>query len=405
MLRQSPLGRYTAFQYDNAVLFGHVKYIQELIKKDERKADEYLLSLRDGSDKDKKMYQELHLCSASRMNKTINGMFMSMIDHYNHGIKGISPTPQLVNALALTDANYTTDDFMMPYPEMIIDIPDECAGHLSGSFKNEPRNRKLMEEFGLDPDCITKGFKIACVFIHVREHEPHEYKQFGGFATRTMDITIITEAMISGPMVRPSTIRNVFGYPINYNPSPICAFSRPLIPGMEMEKLIRYTTGEINDSPGSYAVGKGTDDHGTGIVTDWHLAAETELEYIIRLTRMALNCIHAVTQIGYEKITDSVPQKLIQRGGEAAKRVIPDILKPVSLLVDEAKKAQYSDDSIGHSGIVMAPHFRRGHWRKQHYGQQMQQTKTIWIAPTVINKHLLREAADKNVIKNAMVNS
>lgn len=40
--------------------------------------------------------------------------------------------------------------------------------------------------------------------------------------------------------------------------------------------------------------------------------------------------------------------------------------------------------SIGKSEL--APHWRRGHWRKQPFGKELSETKIIWIRPTIVNK-------------------
>lgn len=402
MLQQSPLGRYTSFIYENAVLLGHLDYMFKVAKTDPDKADAYLKSLRDGTKKDRAQFEEIHLCGAARANASINQVVLSFIDHYKNGIKGVTPSARLADSMALTDANYQADDFMLPYPEVVIDVPEECAGYLSSSYEDTPKNRRLLEDFGIDPNSVRDGFKIACIFLSITKHPEQAFEEFDGkTADRSVDIAIITEGLISGPLVKESVVPNIFRYKRNFNPAPICTFSRPLIKGMEMEQVLRLHTGRIKDTPGAYPLKDGTEDNGTGVVTDWHFAADSELEYIIRLSRMALNCVHAITQIGYDEVKQAVPQKLIRRGSNAAKRAIPDILRPVTIISDEANKSQYSDASIGHSGIVMSPHFRRGHWRRQHHGKDNKEVKTIWIAPQVINKHLLRDKADQNVVKNA----
>lgn len=34
----------------------------------------------------------------------------------------------------------------------------------------------------------------------------------------------------------------------------------------------------------------------------------------------------------------------------------------------------------------VAPHWRRGHWRKQPFGKELSETKIVWIKPTIVNK-------------------
>ena len=34
----------------------------------------------------------------------------------------------------------------------------------------------------------------------------------------------------------------------------------------------------------------------------------------------------------------------------------------------------------------LSPHWRRGHWRNQKFGEQLQDKKLIWIMPTIVNK-------------------
>ena len=38
------------------------------------------------------------------------------------------------------------------------------------------------------------------------------------------------------------------------------------------------------------------------------------------------------------------------------------------------------------SNIELEPHWRRGHWRNQPFGENLSETKLIWIKPTVVRK-------------------
>jgi hypothetical protein len=34
----------------------------------------------------------------------------------------------------------------------------------------------------------------------------------------------------------------------------------------------------------------------------------------------------------------------------------------------------------------ISPHWRRGHWRNQPFGEKLSEKKLIWIKPTIVNK-------------------
>jgi hypothetical protein len=402
MLLQAPLGRYTSFLYENAVLIGHIDFMLGSAMQDTAAADKYLIGLRDGSASDRRMFQELHMCGAARANQSINGVFSSIVNHYKHGVKGVSPSEEMANSMALTEANYESTDFKLPYNNMVFEIPRNCCDRLKGSFDaDNPANALLLEQFGIDPNNLTNGFKVAYILLSISDHDKYFVEEFQGYADRTINVEIVTEDFIRGKMIVDSDIPNILKYPINFNPSPVCVYSRPLVEGKTMEEVLSFHAGKIKDTPGAWAPEKGTNDTGSGIVEDWRLAADDEHEYIIRLTRMATNCIHAITQIGFDENKKPVPDKLIKRGSFSAKRMIPDILTPIALVSDQAKKVKYDDTSTGYSGVVKDPHFRRGHWRRQRHGKDNQEIKTIWIAPLIVNQHLLRDKADENVIKNA----
>lgn len=40
----------------------------------------------------------------------------------------------------------------------------------------------------------------------------------------------------------------------------------------------------------------------------------------------------------------------------------------------------------GPDNLMVSPHWRRGHWRNQKFGQHYQESKLIWIMPTIVNK-------------------
>lgn len=396
MLLQAPLGQYTSFLYENAELIDHMCQLTSLAKLGPAKVEQYMDDLHDKSSHGKRMTKELHMAGGARQNRMINGVFASIMEHFKHGVKGVKPDETMADAMALTEANYDSTEFKMPYDNIVLEIPDGCVGKLSGNFEDNPHERQLMEDFGIDPECIKKGFDTAYVFISFEDHKRQYVKEFDGYAEATINVEIVTRQFISGKLIRDSEVPNIFNYPMNFNPAPVCVYSRPLIEGHSMEDILTLKTGRVGNSPGEY----GVSDEGGPFVENWQFLAGSEYEYIIRLTRMAVNCIHAITQIGFDEEKQPVAKKLIKRGSHVVRRFIPDILTPVTSITNEASKAEYADDSTGHSGVVVSPHFRRGHWRKQRHGEGRKLTKTIWIAPQVINKHLLREKADENVVKN-----
>lgn len=54
--------------------------------------------------------------------------------------------------------------------------------------------------------------------------------------------------------------------------------------------------------------------------------------------------------------------------------------------------------SVNSIGGEVAPHWRRGHWRNQKFGENLIETKLIWIIPTIVNKE--RGAPQKGHIYN-----
>lgn len=46
------------------------------------------------------------------------------------------------------------------------------------------------------------------------------------------------------------------------------------------------------------------------------------------------------------------------------------------------------DNNFKSKGIQISPHWRKGHWRNQVYGENYSQKKLIWIRPTIVNKDI-----------------
>jgi hypothetical protein len=40
------------------------------------------------------------------------------------------------------------------------------------------------------------------------------------------------------------------------------------------------------------------------------------------------------------------------------------------------------------SNINVSPHWRRGHWRNQRYGENLVEKKLIWIKPVIVNRDI-----------------
>lgn len=109
-----------------------------------------------------------------------------------------------------------------------------------------------------------------------------------------------------------------------------------------------------------------------------------------RLAKIAFNALcflasdHKQIQSQYSK---NAPVKLIEKLGktknkEEVKKIKAEIKKVQYTKIILCDLRQEANKSNEQTGKEIATHWRRGHWRKQPYGENNSQIKLIWIYPT-----------------------
>lgn len=392
MLLQSPLGSITSFVYTNSDLFDAMHAVAE-----SQISNEEIVEVL-GKD----MLYKLETVGTACRNNSVRGCISNFLKLHQKGIKGIAPDAKLADSMALTEANYNAEDFRMPYDRLVIEIPKECRGHVRLDRESFSDGTKELYEdaWGIDLNHLfTVGAEIKYIIVsEIKYEEPKYVKEFEGYAESQIDIEIITSEFLKSELVKPipnnGRARRDDGYITSwiFNPSPVSFYGRPLVKGRTVEELISKRVWREDNSPG--AIKHRVSDN---IVADLRWPEQPELDYMINATRMALNLIFALVNMGFDEEMKVSSQKLIHRGSKEAKRVIPDVLSPATLINSELKKFKY--ESIGEGGGSVRPHFRRGHWRNQRHGPELQQIKNVWIMPTIVNKKLLRAGAEDNVFK------
>ena len=393
MLKQAPAGALTAFLYDNAWFFDSLKDAAAMSEEDLAKKYKHV----------PRFMERLNIISMAMQNTSITGAISRLDYIYRDGIKAMVPSAHLADAMALTEANYSCDDFKLPYKTVVIEIPPQCRGHIRMMRDGLPTTWDTaygdLWDINME-EMYTTGSEARFVILSEVEYEEDAYyKEFDGHASRHIAVEIITTEFLRGEMAKPFDLSKFMKTAKNlmvFNPSPVATFSRPLIHGRTVDDVIMYHAGVRDDSPGTIKV-EGDD---APLRPNQHYTQASEQEYMVRIARMAMNVMFALVNMGYDEEKKVAAPKLIQRGGREAQRAIPDVLSVTVEMNAELKKIKY-DDSTGHSGIVVTPHFRRGHWRKQRHGEGKSLLKSVWIAPTIVNRHLLRDNGEASVFASS----
>ncbi len=113
---------------------------------------------------------------------------------------------------------------------------------------------------------------------------------------------------------------------------------------------------------------------------------------MIKLSINSLCYISSKQEKEIKEFPKDTPQYLIDNYSNAKTKHKKEILKTelskkgyskVSFLGQAYKKNDKVELS---SGKTTSVHWRRGHWRNQPFGQNLNETKLVWIKPTIVNK-------------------
>ena len=398
MLKQAPLGAMTSFLYDNAAVLDAAYKIGV-------KGDYTNVSIIEEFGKD--IFASIDALAAASANNSVRAVLRRLMLLSHEGVKGIAPNASFADSMALTEANYDCTDFKMPYPTVVIEIPEACRGYIRLNRANFSQTIiKLYEKlWGIDMELMfTRGAEARYIVVTETERELQRFESFDGEATKHISIEIMMSEFMKGPITKPiadagftTKFQRDDGSTTSmaFNPAPVTFFGRPMIKGQTVEKVFMQRVWNTDDSPGTIKL----NDDAAPMGIDLRWTQGSELEYTQRVTRMAMNIIFALVNMGYDEVKRVASDKIIRRGSNVAKRVIPDVLSPTTVMSAELKKFKY-DESFTETDLVMSPHFRRGHWRKQRHGAELKLIKNVWIMPTVVNKHLLRAGEDKGAFSN-----
>lgn len=312
----------------------------------------------------------------------------AIMDMYKNGIHGMQPSEVLCESMALTQANYDASEFHLPYPTTIIELPL--------AFRSSYTLRPFLEEMRMLPNLMAAANQywktdfeqlgrdgLPPRYIIMMEHQhdeigvenvPNFQKFVGATANRTLTVVMASDLSFKKMLcpILKAILNNQMREVRIMNPMSFCVFQRPLYRGVTMHDVLTTKTGIKNDGS-VYSVDM----------------MDSEQHSMIQMSLLCVNICHALTHMGME--TEKVAhEKLQRRGSPLAQRVIPTIIAPAITIINEARRSSRTDDGLSEStGKVVSPHYRIGHFRRQHYGSGGIEIKTVWIAPTLVNKHLL----------------
>jgi len=129
-----------------------------------------------------------------------------------------------------------------------------------------------------------------------------------------------------------------------------------------------------------------------------------EVEMFFKTVRAALNCCLIINEIGFRKLGPQNPsyyarlqRRIDNKHISVEKRLSNQSLlekHPIIYEFDQRVKLYRSETmrsyGDGHSGLTVSTHWRRGHYRQQHYGPHNSLTKRVFIPAVLVNKHLFR---------------
>lgn len=135
-------------------------------------------------------------------------------------------------------------------------------------------------------------------------------------------------------------------------------------------------------------------------ITDFDLEFYSDtIELIERTINLVINCLLYLSQpkdkLDIEtRLPTGLPgnfeKKMSFAKTEKEKKKIREKIEQAGFskinFVGQTFKRHYNE--IINSGLTVQPHWRRGHWRNQKYGEKLSESKLIWIMPTIVNNDI-----------------
>ena len=109
---------------------------------------------------------------------------------------------------------------------------------------------------------------------------------------------------------------------------------------------------------------------------------------------LMVNCLLYLSSVKPDieaKFVDGLPIHIKNKIEKANTKHRKEIAEKEALLSGYSKinlvgNSFIKEKTSHHTTGEIAPHWRRGHWRNQPFGQKLSETKIIWIKPTIVNK-------------------
>lgn len=134
--------------------------------------------------------------------------------------------------------------------------------------------------------------------------------------------------------------------------------------------------------------------------TDFDLEFYSDtIELIERTINLVINCLLYLSQpkdkLDIEKklptgLPGNFEKKMSFAKTEKEKKKISEKIEQAGFskinFVGQTFRRRYNE--IVNSGSTVQPHWRRGHWRNQKFGEKLQESKLIWIMPTIVKNEI-----------------
>jgi hypothetical protein len=402
MLQQGPFGLLSTFLYNHDFMLKHQDFFARFIDNSRMnnlvpvQTDPISLQIRfaDLAQAEITPGMEVLISLMAEHNSgALHQFIRAIFSMYKNGIRGMTPSKHLCESMALTQANYDASEFHLPYPCTVIELPIEFRSKFTlkpflAEARQHPQILEAMESYYKTDFKALEENGLPPRYIIMMEHEhdevgtagiPNFAKFDGAKATRTLTTVLVSDLTFKR-MLCPILKIQKPGYqqPFEFrimNPMCLAVFQRPLYRGVSLHNILTAMTGIKND--------------GSPYSTDLD---EQSRHSMIQMTLLCANICHALTHMGMEVKEQAGADKLRARGSNLAQRCMPTTIAPALTIITESNKTQRDDSDVPSepTGRVISPHYRIGHFRKQHYGAGGKDIKTVWIAPTLVNKYLLQ---------------
>ncbi|MBG8555002.1 hypothetical protein [Hymenobacter guriensis] len=267
----------------------------------------------------------------------------------------------LLEMLELTDASQVgVERLRLPYPRLYMDL--SAAGlHLAGADSPRIEGVYLLE----DTTDLVPGGKLQDRMIHLEftgEYMPHfahvneHLIELAGRGFHTYTLLQDVDERGAEPLVLPTTIGKV-----------------------------------VADATRTFAtfLVEGTDEQTQAKIIDLHST------FLARTVNLIVNCLLYLMYPEREvkrAFSPGLPGHLATRLAKATTRRRRQVAE-ADLATAGYTRVTFVGSNIptraertaGLPGAV-APHWRRGHWRRQRLGPSLQEEKLLWIQPTLVNQ-------------------